>query len=296
MDRVLVTGGAGAIGSHVVRQLLAAGSRVVVVDDLSSGRADNVPADADLIEMSICDAGLEQALSSADVVIHLAAKFANQNSIDHPIEDADVNAVGTLRLLELCRRHRPDMRIAYASTSCVGQVKTPYAVSKKAGEDYALLYAELFGMRINVVRFFNSYGPFDFPGQYRSVIPNFLDTALRGEPLTVMGTGEETRDFTWVGDSARAVIGAASASSWGHVLEVGTGVSTSVRELAELVNAIAHNGAGIEYRPRRGWDTVDSRRANTSAIQNVLGFVPSTPLEDGLRGTCAWMRSYVHGR
>lgn len=291
--RVLVTGGAGAIGGHVVRTLLARQAVVTVVDDLTSGRLSNLPSDDSRLEVvvtSILDPDVESLfLAGQDVVIHLAAKFANQNSIDFPDEDLRVNAGGTLRMLELCRSY-PVRKFVYSSTSCVTSLNTPYAISKLTGEKYAQFYREQHGVPVNVVRYFNSYGPHDYPGQYRSVVPNFFALAMAGKPLPVLGSGKETRDFTYVEDLAEATVRATEVADHGHVLELGAGLSVEILHLANLINAVTQNTAGIAYQPRRNWDTVLDRRADTEQAANVLQYVPSTPIETGIWHTYDWMK------
>lgn len=286
--RVLVTGGAGAIGSNVVRTLQERGARVHVLDDLSSGKSCDIPSGVEFTFASILDSDAEDLVRESNVVIHLAAKFANQNSIEHPVDDLMVNAVGTLELLENARHVE---RFVYASTSCVTQLRTPYAISKLTGEQYVRFYGEQFGVPVNVVRYFNSYGPFDYPGQYRSVIPNWLATAMMGKPLPVLGDVQATRDFTFVKDIAEATVRAAECDGTGHVMELGTGQSTTLATLANVVNLITGNKGGVSLNDRRSWDTVHDRRADPSLARTVLGYAPSTPLEAGLAETFAWMQT-----
>jgi UDP-glucose 4-epimerase len=224
-----------------------------------------------------------------DAVVHLAARFANQNSVDFPIDDLLTNAVGTLELLEAARGY--PVRFVYASSSCVSQLKTPYAVSKLTGEQYVRFYGEQHGLPVNVVRYFNSYGPHDYPGVYRSVIPNWLAQAMRQEPLVIYGDGDDTRDFTFVEDIAEATVRLVAADSFGHVIEVGTGQMTTIARLARMINALVANRAGVVFHPRRSWDTVRHRCAQVETAAAVLQYVPATSLEVGLRATYAWLRT-----
>jgi nucleoside-diphosphate-sugar epimerase len=209
---ILITGGAGAIGSVLVRQLLP-DHKITIVDNLSSGERANVESlDVELAVVDIRD--LDKLASifaekTFDIVIHLAAHFANQNSVDFPATDLSVNLAGTLNLLELCRESRP--RFVYASSSCVYGAKsgplheslpiddlhTPYAITKYTGELYCRFYAHHYGIESIALRFFNNYGPFDPPGKYRNAVPNFVLKALRGEDIVITGTGDETRDFCY---------------------------------------------------------------------------------------------------
>jgi len=209
---LLVTGGAGAIGSNLVASLLGLPVRqVTVLDDLSSAVAWNLPQDPRLhfVRGSVCEAGArEQAFQhKPSVVFHLAAFFANQNSVDHPVEDLHTNGFGTLSLLMDCDRLGVE-RVVYASTSAIddgleagtapGRVelilKTPYQVTKALGEFYGYYFHRERGLSYSTVRIFNSYGPGELPGAYRNVIPNFIRKALRGEALPVIGDGSSSRD------------------------------------------------------------------------------------------------------
>ena len=203
--RVLITGGAGAIGSNLASELCARGNEVVVLDDLSSGYRELVPSAARLIEGSVTDDGAIAAAFAAapDYVIHAAALFANQNSVDHPRDDLLVNGLGLIKVLESCKAARV-RKVLFCSSSCVYGGKsvmreddlelhpdTPYAITKWLGERYIRYWADYQELNAVSVRLFNIYGPGERPGRYRNVIPNFIDLALRGEPLTITGTGEE---------------------------------------------------------------------------------------------------------
>jgi nucleoside-diphosphate-sugar epimerase len=195
MTRVLVTGGAGMVGTHVVARLLADGADVVVLDDLSSGHRDLVPSDAELVIGSVVDAEtVERCFRPApDEVFHLAALFANQNSVEHPVEDLSVNGLGTLNVLRAAAAAGV-RKVLYTSSSCVYggarpvmseedgllDLDTPYAVSKLLGEHYSRLWAHAYGLDVVIARLFNCYGPHEYPGRYRNVIPNFLQLAMRG--------------------------------------------------------------------------------------------------------------------
>ena len=303
--RILVTGGAGAIGGHLVRALAARRNRVIVLDDLSSGRAANVPQlpDVELRVGSIVDAPFVDHIFAAariDVVFHLAALFANQNSLEHPEEDLITNALGTVRMLEASRRYKVK-RFLYASSSCiygdqdsradaVTRIDTPYAISKMSGEAYVHYYGRRQGVPATIVRYFNSFGPHDLPGPYRSVIPNFLARAIAGLPLVVTGTGRETRDFTYVEDIvAGTLLAAASEVALGQVFDIGSGRETEIAALAEQINVIARNRAGIQFAERRSWDGIARRYANLEASRRAFGYAPAVTIEEGLRRTHAWM-------
>lgn len=308
---VLVTGGAGAIGSQLVRRLHGDGAAVVVVDDLSSGHLDALPTGLhDLVIGDITDVGaLDRAFrSSPEVVFHLAALFANQNSIDHPERDLAVNGLGTLRVVDAARR-RGVRRIVYASSSCVygdrpGALRedhasidaaTPYQATKLLGEQYARLLSGT-GVEPVVARLFNVYGPGDGPGRYRSVIPNFLAAALCDEPITVHGDGSATRDFTYVDDIVDGLLRCATVpEAAGGTFNLGAGSETTVAQLASSIVRITGSRSEIRSVPGRPWDTVRRRRADPSRAADVLGWSAVCGLEPGLRATAAWLRDGVVG-
>lgn len=310
--RILITGGAGAIGSNLVKKLIL-NNLVVVIDDLSSGVPENLPDHKNLIfkQGSITD---ENALSwcferQPDIIIHLAALFANQNSVDHPLLDLEVNAAGTLKLLEFSRNIKLE-RFVYASSSCVygnksgalhenmnSHTETPYAVSKLAGEYYCKTYYQLYDIPAVSLRFFNSYGPGEREGRYRNVIPNFIANAFRGESLTITGDGSETRDFTFVEDIVQGIILAALRNeAKGKILNIGSGRETRIIELANLINELTNNKAPIKYLPRRNWDHTKNRLANIEAARSCLGYEPAIQLSEGLQVTVEWFRDQLNTR
>ena len=236
------------------------------------------------------------------VVVHLAANFANQNSVDYPQKDLSVNGMGTLKILQKSAEAAVS-RFVYASSSCVygnGPVRlsetlreysldTPYAVTKFLGEQYVNFFNVHHAMPMVVLRFFNSYGPGEYPGKYRNVIPNFMYRALTGEPLVITGTGEETRDFTFIGDTVQAILSAMTAeSAVGRTINVGSGRETTIRELAEATRSICGSDVPIECRPRRDWDSVTKRCADITLAGELLQYAPSVDLRDGLERTHRW--------
>jgi nucleoside-diphosphate-sugar epimerase len=304
MERVLVTGGAGFIGSHLVAALLEHDTEVVILDDLSSGRRDLVPEGVEFIEGSVADEGaLAQAFAVApDRVAHLAALFANQNSVDHPVLDIRTNAEGTVRVLEASVKAGV-RKVLNVSSSCVYGNKevmreddrdllldTPYAISKLAGEHYAQYWATHWDLDVVSVRPFNAYGPHEWPGRYRNVVPNFFALALAGEPLTITGTGEETRDFTYVADTAAGMLAALMGDSTpGDVFNLGSGRETRIIEIAARINELAGNDAGMTFVPRRSWDHVTRRVSDIDKARAVLGWEPVVDLDEGLALTHAWL-------
>lgn len=307
--RVLVTGGAGAIGCNLVAALCRAGSEVVVVDDFSSGYRANIEPFFGRLKLVEGDLAAEETLDQAfaeqiDLVFHLAAFFANQNSVDHPQADLHTNGQATLGLLQRASMLQVE-RVVFASSSCVYggqggalteanalQPETPYGITKILGEQYCEFFGRHHGLPWAIVRYFNSYGPGEHPGQYRNVIPNFLSRAMAGWPLEITGTGEETRDFTYVGDIVcGTLLAGVAAEAVGKAFNLGTGHETTVRQIAEAVNQLTANQAGIVYREKRTWDHVNRRCADITRARELLGYAPETPLVTGLRRTHQWFQA-----
>ena len=308
--KVLVTGGAGAIGSNLTRTLANCGAQVIVVDDLSSAERWNVPSSPNVlfVEANIID---EVALKRVffekpAVVFHLAAFFANQNSVDHPEHDLEVNALGTLRLLEYASLAGVE-RFVYASSGCSiygsdaplplreefmsMHLSTPYQVTKMVGELYCNFFYNHYGLRTVKPRFFNSYGPGEVPGQYRNVIPNFVFWAMKGLPLPITGSGEETRDFTFVEDIVDGLLGAGhKEDAIGQEFNLASGRETRIVDMANMVNAAVGNSAGIQYVARRKWDTKSRLLASVDRARELIGYQPKTGFEEGLKLTIQWFR------
>lgn len=307
--RFLVTGGAGHIGANLVSRLLTEpdAERVVVLDDLSSGHAENLPENPRLIfvEDNITkDEVLSRLFDEHrfDVVVHFAANFANQSSVDHPRKDLEVNGLGTLKLFEYCVKHKIK-RVVYSSSSCVYghrdgllreearefTTETPYAATKLLGEHYAHFFNRFHGLDIVTLRFFNVYGPGEFPGPYRNVIPNFFELAFQKKPLTITGDGSETRDFSFVTDAVAGTMAAIQAPGvGGMVFNLGSGRETQVLHIAHEINRLTQNPAGITYIPRRKWDGILRRLASIERAKKHLHYTPQVFLEEGLRKTYEW--------
>ena len=304
--QVLVTGGAGAIGSNLVKALTFLGCRVVVVDDLSSGYLCNLLRVKKEIEFTLGDITQDGVLERLfqqkfDLVFHLAAFFANQNSVEHPEQDLATNGLGTLKLCRWASRAGVK-RFVFASSSCVyggasGKISeavpldphTPYAMTKILGEEYLEFYGRQSGLETVTLRYFNSFGPGEFAGKYRNVIPNFLEKALRREPLPLKGTGKETRDFTFVVNTVRGTLLAAmTPGEAGKIFNIGTGHETRIVDLAMAINQIVGNDAGVVYEERRSWDHIERRCACIDRAAEVLAYQPLISLEEGLQSTYKW--------
>ena len=309
---ILVTGGAGAIGSNLTRALAETGAaRVIVLDDLSSAKRWNVPSLPNVlfVEGSVLDeVELKRVFcEEPQIVFHLAALFANQNSIDHPEHDLLVNGLGTLRLLQYAHLARAE-RFVYASSGCsiYGSnaplphkedfvsihLSSPYQITKMLGELYCNFFYDHYGLKTVRPRFFNSYGPGEVPGQYRNVIPNFIYWAMQGKPLPITGTGEETRDFTYVGDIVDGLLRAGYfEEAIGQEFNLASGIETRIIDLANMINELTSNQAGVIFTERRKWDTKSRLLASIDKARHLIGYDPQTPFELGLRETIAWFRA-----
>jgi len=308
---ILVTGGAGAIGSNLVRGLGELGAKLVIVlDDLSSAVRWNVPSLANVlfVEGSILDeVELKRVFfDGPQVVFHLAALFANQNSIDHPETDLLVNGLGTLKLAQYSHLAGVQ-RFVYASSGCsiYGSnaplplteefmslhLSSPYQITKMLGELYCNFFQHHYDLPAVKARFFNSYGPGELPGQYRNVIPNFIYWAMRGEPLPITGSGEETRDFTYVGDIVDGLLRAGCLeAAVGQEFNLASGQETRIIDLAQMINAQVGNKAGILYTERRKWDTKSRLLASVDRARQLIGYQPQTTFASGLKNAIAWFR------
>ena len=307
---VLVTGGAGFIGSHLAQRLLDEGARVRVLDDLSTGRRQNLEGFADrveLLEASVTDPeACARACRGVDYVLHQAALPAVQRSVARPRATHDVNATGTLNVL-LAAREAGVRRVVYAgSSSAYGDTPTlpkheampsfpmsPYAIAKLTGERYAAVFPRLYGLQTVVLRYFNVFGPRQDPAStYSAVIPRFILHALEGTPPTIHGDGEQTRDFTYIENVVRANFRACFApeAAVGGVFNVGCGEAVSIRRLWEEIREITGARLEAEHVPRRAGDVRDSL-ADLTRIRRTLGYRVEVPLAEGLRRTADWLRT-----
>lgn len=308
--RVLVTGGAGAIGSNLSGRLADLGAEVLILDDLSSSEEWNIPSRPGIlfIRGDVTDeVKLKRVfLERPRVVFHLAAFFANQNSVDHPEQDLMVNGLGTLRMLEYAVLAGAD-RFVYASSGCsiYGSdspfplreefvslhLSTPYQITKMVGELYCNFFYHHYGLGVVKPRFFNSYGPGEIPGQYRNVIPNFIYWAMRGLALPITGTGEETRDFTYVDDIVDGLLRAGVfENAVGSEFNLASGRETRIIDLANMINEATGNRAGIRFIERRRWDTKHRLLASVDRARTLIGYEPQTSFEEGLARTIEWFR------
>lgn len=282
MARVICTGGAGFIGSHVVDALIASGHQVTVIDNLSTGKIENLNDKADFINQNINDHILWETLDKAEYVFHLAALARIQPSIDKPLESHLTNVDGTLNVLEYCRTHQA--KLIFSSSSSVYEglelpmregdtkdPKSPYALQKLHAEQYVQIYGDLFGLRYTILRYFNVFGERQIlEGAYAAVVGIFLDQKRNGQKLTITNDGEQRRDFTYVKDVAQANL---MAMNWNDdIFNIGSGVNYSIKELASQV------GGEVEYIGERKGEARHTLASNTKARK--AGWKPTVNIEE----------------
>lgn len=306
---VLVTGGAGAIGGNLVRALNELDTKkIVILDNLSSSYPWNIPQSPKIqfIHGDILnDENLKWAFKSKpEIVYHLAAHFANQNSVDSPEKDLLVNGLGILKTLQYAQLVDVE-RFVYSSSGCgvYGleskmpfeehdisiHLHTPYQVTKLLGELYTNYFHNLYEMPIVNARFFNSYGPGEVPGKYRNVIPNFFFWAMKGLPLPITGDGTETRDWTYVGDIVNGLLAmGVREEAIGEAINLGAGKEQRVIDMANAVNRLTNNQAGIVYKERRDWDVKTRLLSCVTKANRTLGYTPKMKFDDGLKEVHRW--------
>jgi UDP-glucose 4-epimerase len=296
---ILITGGAGFIGSHLIEQLLVRGDRVRVLDNLSTGKRANLPSHdrLDFIAGDIRErATVDAAVRGVDAIVHLAAVASVQASIDDPLGTHATNLVGTLHLLEAARAHGV-RRFVYASSaavygnterlpvpeSCPPLPLSPYAADKLAGEHYLAFYGNKFGIRGTAFRFFNIYGPRQDPSSpYSGVISIFVERLRASAPVTIFGDGRQTRDFVYVSDLAQMLVRSLSEEATvGRAFNVGRGVECSLQELLATLERLSGRRIARRHEAARVGDIVRSC-ADVTQLQHALGAVPATPLDQGL--------------
>jgi UDP-glucose 4-epimerase len=307
---ILITGGAGCIGSNLTRALSTAGAaKVIVLDDLSAAEKWNIPTapNVSFIQGSILD---EEALKRAfsqrlDFVFHLAAHFANQNSVDNPEIDLMVNGLGTQKVLQYSHLTRIS-RFVFASSGCSVygsqaplplkedfvslHLDTPYQITKLLGELYCNFFYNYYGLPLTIARYFNVYGPGEIPGAYRNVIPNFIYWALHQRKLPITGTGEETRDFTFVEDIVDGTLRLGIIpEAVGEAFNLASETETKVIDIANMVNEVTGNHNGVEFGARRDWDKITRRRASIEKARKVLDYEPGTKIKEGVKKTLDWI-------
>lgn len=309
--KILVTGGCGAIGVNLVNALVESNEMdVYVIDNLSSGN-NELPEQA---KFSLIDISNKEKTHNyfsdfqPEYIFHLAAHFANQNSVDHPVSDVSTNTIGLINLFEAQLENDKLKKVVYASSSCVygaapemkedisvGPYDTPYAINKYTGELYSKYYSLVRGIPSVCARIFNNFGPGELPGPYRNVIPNFILKAVLDEDIYITGTGDETRDFCYVDNTVELLKKLAfSEFRSGEVFNSGTGEGLSIRELAETIIEISDSKSKIVYTEPRSWDHIKHRKANIENSRKSLNYSPKPDTYKELGTTIQWIRNELN--
>lgn len=303
---ILITGGAGFIGSHILAQLQGRRDMdVVVFDNLSSGSKEHVPAGMELVEGDVCDEAAVDALFADhhfDAVVHLAAQTMVPFSVDHPVEDCQINLEGVLHVLEACRTHGTGHILFSSSAAVYGDnlhiplketerlvPTSPYGITKMTTEHYLRVYHELYGMDATVFRFANVYGERQGEKGEGGVVSIFCKLLSQRQGITVFGDGHQTRDFVYAGDIAQAIIRALPLKGY-HTMNVSTGQETSINDLIRSFEKAVGYTVPVQYTAPRTGDILRSVLSN-EALKRDLGFVPEMDLEEGIRRTYNWYRS-----
>lgn len=313
--RVLVTGGAGFIGSHVSDLFLSRAWSVEILDDFSSGRRQNVPAQAKVHELDVRSPDAARLVRDGgfDVVIHLAAQMDVRKSVADPVFDASINIVGTLNVVEAIRASaRKGTRLVFSSTGGVlygdfvtppnletfpKDPESPYAISKLSVEYYLAYYLRVHGLDTVALRYGNVYGPRQDPHGEAGVVAIFCGRILDGKPLTVFGDGTQTRDYVYVGDVAAATYAAATGllppvgKLDARGFNIGTGIGTSVLQIANGLMSASGAKVPLEFAPPRAGEQMHSF-IDPGKAKQLLGWSPSTSLNDGLRQTFEWFAAH----
>tara|TARA_Y100000590_G_scaffold159064_1_gene182470 strand:- start:588 stop:1691 length:1104 start_codon:yes stop_codon:yes gene_type:complete len=313
---VLITGGAGAIGSNLVialSNLVGEDGKVIVLDNLSAIRGDNPIDFPPLSNMMFVKGDIRSDIDLKRVfrekptlVFHLAAFFANQNSVDFPENSADVDIKGIIKLLDFAQFTGVE-KFIYASSGCsiygsYGKMPlkedfvsmhltTPYQINKMSGEMYCNFYHHHYGLNTVNCRFFNSFGPGEVPGQYRNVIPNFVYWSMLKKPLPLTGTGNETRDFTYVLDLVQGLIKAAFYDkAIGQAFNLASGKETKIKDMIKMVNSATNNVIPVKQYPARKWDTKKRLLASIDLASKIIDYKPTTKFESGLKENMEWFK------
>lgn len=305
---VLVTGGAGCVGSNLSRRLSDYAEKIIILDNLSSAYKWNIPLadNIEFIEGDILDDKILKQVfrKNPDYVFHLAAHFANQNSVENPEQDLMVNGMGTLKVLHYakladlqcfvysssgCGVYGLDSQIPFKEHDISIDLHTPYQVTKLLGELYTNYFHNMYHLPTVNARFFNVYGPGEVPGKYRNVIPNFFYWSIKGQQLPITGDGLETRDWTYVDDIVNGLMAMGTCKeAVGEAINLGSGNETRVVEMARAINELTGNKSGIEYTLRRKWDVKTRLLASIEKAENILKYKPHTRLKEGLKKTYEW--------
>jgi nucleoside-diphosphate-sugar epimerase len=309
MATYLVTGGAGFIGSSLVRALVARGETVRVIDNFATGREVNlepVLGDIQLVRGDIRDeAVVEKVMAGCEFVMHQAALPSVPRSVEYPVEYNDVNVNGTLNVLQAARKTGVKRVVFAASSSAYGETPTlpkvetmapdplsPYAANKVAAENYMKVYHAVYGLETVALRYFNVFGPFQDPNsQYAAVIPRFITAALEGRPPVIYGDGLQSRDFCYIDNAIEANLLACTApAAPGQVMNIACGVRTTLLEVLDLVAALTGKKIRAVHEPARAGDVRHSL-ADVSRARSVLGYTGRVTFAEGLEKTIAWFKA-----
>lgn len=306
--KALVTGGAGFIGSNIVRHLLAEGITVTVLDNLFSGHEENLAPypQVELIRGDVRDkTAVERAMRDTTIVFHLAASVGNKRSIDHPLDDSETNVLGTINVLEAARRGGVRKVVFSSSAGIFGELKTlpihedhpaepdtPYGASKLCAEKMCLAYSKLYDLEAVCLRYFNVYGVNQRYDAYGNVIPIFAQRAITGLPIEVFGDGEQTRDFVNVNDVVQANYRAGMAEGVNGAFNIASGTRITINELTRLIGEASGLVPDVEHKAPRPGDVRHSL-ADISAARNAFGYQPSVELGTGLKEYMAWAKMHL---
>ena len=306
--RCVVTGGAGFIGSNLAAALLHRRDEVVIVDDFSSGYRSNVEplrgvrvVEGDVRSREV----VEKVIEGSEVVFHLAASVGNKRSIDNPVADSEINVLGTINVLEACRKFGVRKIVVSSSAGIFGELKTipiredhpvepdtPYGASKLCEEKLALSYAKLYNLEAVCLRYFNVYGPNQRFDAYGNVIPIFVFKMLRGETLSIFGDGEQTRDFVNVADVVRANLNAGDSVGVSGAFNIASGTRITINHLVQMLTSVSGLSPHVEHVAPRLGDVRDSL-ADVSSARERLNYTPSVSMEAGLQKYVEWARREV---
>lgn len=306
---VLITGGAGCVGSNLSRKISGLNAKkVIILDNLSSAYEWNIPKarNVSFVKGDILDDEMLKRVfkEKPDYVFHLAAHFANQNSVDNPETDLMINGIGTLKVLQYAHLSNVK-RLVYSSSGCgvYGldskmpfeehdisiSLHTPYQVTKLLGELYTNYFHNLYDLPIVNARFFNVFGPGEVPGKYRNVIPNFMYWSMNGRQLPITGDGSETRDWTYVDDIINGLLAMGiKEEAVGEAINLGSGKEQKVIDMANMINKITGNESGIVYVERRDWDVKNRLLSSIEKAKRLLDYKPQMKFEDGLKKVHEW--------
>lgn len=305
---VLVTGGAGFIGSNLVRHLIDDNNTVTVLDNFMSGFRDNLDphpllriVDGDVRDIK----AVELAMQGSEFVFHLAASVGNKRSIDLPLIDAEINVLGTLNILEAARKHGIRKVIVSSSAGIFGELKTvpikedhplepdsPYGCTKLCEEKLSLTYSKLYDFEVICLRYFNVYGPKQRYDSYGNAIPIFVFKMLRNEPIIIFGDGEQTRDFVHVDDVVQANLNAADINGISGAFNIASGTQVTINKLVEIIIASKKSTVKVEHGPVRLGDVRHSL-ADITLAQTKLNYFPKMDLVKGINGYVEWAQKFI---